>query len=418
MNEALEYKKNESKYLIAILFLISVYAFFGYLLPENSPYILLVTSVVALFFYFFIKRNLKITYKQLLPIIAIIFFIVSQLLLARYSLYPTSSMKVAINRSVIMLIGALVYLHGNWYKSGTKFLFVFSSIHVFFTIFSFLTNDLFSITVLPLIPDNIRAEILLSISRGVYSGITEQVAINAFYISVGISIMYSKILSSNEKVSIKSLILLGLFILTLLLTGKRGHLVANIVSMLFVSMYSAKIKGKSTFVRAIKVMSIVSLFFVILSLMFPEAATPIVRFIERQGGDQTSGRIPLYINAVAMFKEKPILGWGAGVFGNLYGIGTHNLYLQLLAENGLIGFSLFIALLFINFSNTIKGLKIANIFERKDILTFLYFSLYIQLFYLIYGLTGNPLNDGFILIIYLIASSIPFSLRLYKLKKG
>ena len=91
-----------------------------------------------------------------------------------------------------------------------------------------------------------------------------------------------------------------------------------------------------------------------LFLLFPESSAPIIKFIERQGGDQTSGRITLYINALEMFKQKPILGWGSGVFANLYGIGTHNIYLQLLAENGLIGFILFVTLLFINLSTTIK----------------------------------------------------------------
>ena len=120
----------------------------------------------------------------------------------------------------------------------------------------------------------------------------------------------------------------------------------------------------------------------------------------------------MFSSAFDLFKQKPILGWGPGVFSNLFEMGNHNVYLQLLSENGLVGFTLFVSMLLFNLSTTLRKLKfnIKNNYSLQNN-TYLFFSLYVQVFYLIYGMTGNPLSDGFILIIYLIAASIPYTMK-------
>lgn len=404
-------KNKESQYVVSIILLLSIYSFFGYLLPEKVPYIILVFSMVAFIFYFFMNKKIVISQQQTFPILLLIIFIVIQLILARYSIFPSGSTKVAISRGAILAIGALIYMQGNWYRNGIKFLLIFSCIHASFTIISYFMPTLFHNFILPVLPNYINSEISFFISRGVYSGITDQVGRNAFYISVGISVLFGKLVANKQTSFNFEYIILGFLLLSILLTGKRGHLVANFFSMLLVSSIYAKFKGKSFLRKLLKTALVLFLAVWILILLFPEAAAPFMRFVERQGGDITSGRIPLYINAIELFKQKPILGWGCGVFSNLYEIGTHNLYLQLLAENGLIGFLLFFSILIINLKNTFKTFKRNVLHNRSQYTNYLVFSLYIQIFYLIYGITGNPLNDGFILIIYLIASSIPYTLK-------
>ena len=414
MNEvAVEFikKPKESKYEISVMLLLSIYSFFGYLLSKNVPYYILVVSAVAIIFSLMIKKNIVISYQQLILAFLIMLFVLTQLLLARYSLFPSNSMKTAINRSAILVIGVFIYFQGNWYKNGIKFLFAFSCIHALFTIVSYLLPTAFYNIVLPVFPSEISSEISRFMSSGVYPGITDQIGRNAFYISVGISILYGYLVTYNRKSVRLAYIVLAFLLLTLLLTGKRGHLVANLIAMLFVSSIYGKIEGKGFLKRFFKIALFLSQVLLLLIYLFPEAAAPFVRFIERQGGDQTSGRIFLYINAIELFKQKPIWGWGCGVFSNLYGTGTHNIYLQLLAENGLIGFLLFFSILVFNFANTLKAIKKSMLNNENQYGIYLIFSLYIQMFYLIYGFTGNPLNDGFILIIYLIASSIPYTLK-------
>ena len=47
----------------------------------------------------------------------------------------------------------------------------------------------------------------------------------------------------------------------------------------------------------------------VLIFLFPEAAAPFLRFLKR-GGDQTSGRIYLYINAIRLLNKNQF--WDGG----------------------------------------------------------------------------------------------------------
>lgn len=411
MQNVLEKNEKGSKILqVIILTLVSVYIFFEYLIPVSYIYPLIIAFIVI---YYINKKYLLLTKKQLLPIILILVYAIYQLILARFTIYPEISIYDATFRVAIMFIGVLFYLDGSWYEKGTKIFLIFSGIHVLFTLISYLLPNFFFTVILQNLPQHIQNEIIYFLLDGVYSGITEQVGRNAFYITVGLAIIYSK-LSSSRKLNIKTLLPFGIYMLALLLTGKRGHLIANLATMIFIYLYKAKSKNKIVFVQLIKVILGISIAIIVLILIFPEASAPIDLFAQRiEEGNITTGRINLYRYAVEEFKQKPIMGWGTGIFKTLHITHVHNVYLQLLVENGVAGFVLFVTLMMINFIKTIKKLQTAFLIKKNNIIFHLFFSLYIQLFFMIYGMTGNPLSDSFILFIYLIASSIPFSLRIY-----
>ena len=402
----------EPKLIILVLFILSIYSFFGYMLPKNMSYGLLAVSAIIMIYSLIMKKNSKFSTKQLMLASIIILFIANQLLLAPYSMFAESSIKTAINRSVILIIGVFILFQGNWYKTGTKFLFIFSCTHAIFTVASYLLPSFFNGVILPIIPREVSVEIVWFMARDVYPGITNQIGRNAFYITIGISILYSQLVMCDWKSNKFKYAIFLLLLLALLLTGKRGHLLANLMTMIFVSAIYAKYRNKGFFRKTIKIFFALAFVIFGLALIFPEAAAPFMRFIARQGGDQTSGRLVLFSYAFDLFKQKPILGWGPGVFSNLFEMGNHNVYLQLLSENGLVGFTLFVSMLLFNLSTTLRKLKfnIKNNYSLQNN-TYLFFSLYVQVFYLIYGMTGNPLNDGFILIIYLIAASIPYTMK-------
>ena len=402
----------EPKLIILVLLILSIYSFFGYMLPKNMSYGLLAVSAIVMIYSLIMKKNLKLSIKQLILASIILLFIANQLLVAPYSMFAESSIKTAINRSVILIIGVFFLFQGNWYKTGTKFLFIFSCTHVIFTVASYLLPSFFNGIILPIIPPEVSAEIVWFMARDVYPGITNQIGRNAFYITIGISILYSQLVMSDWKSNKFKYAIFLLLLLALLLTGKRGHLLANLMTIIFVSAIYAKYRNKGFFRETVKIAFALALVIFVLALIFPGAAAPFMRFIARQGGDQTSGRLVLFSSAFDLFKQKPILGWGPGVFSNLFGMGNHNVYLQLLSENGLVGFTLFVSMLLFNLSTTLRKLKFNiknNCFLQNN--TYLFFSLYVQVFYLIYGMIGNPLNDGFILIIYLIAASIPYTMK-------
>ncbi|WP_226643040.1 O-antigen ligase family protein [Mesobacillus subterraneus] len=405
----------DSKILKIIIFLLLIYSFFGYLFPENIIFLMLIFASLAIILNLVIEKRRIVTVKQLILLCLIILFVLVLIVPASYSLFPESSINVSFIRSVILIVGFLISLQGNWYEKGLKVILIFSMIHILATFFSYLFPNFFLSFIVPFLPSPVGVETTKFMLDDMYAGITDQIGRNAFYISVGIATLYSYFVIKTNKLSkfhiLFLFIFMGISLLTLLLTGKRGHLVANLFSMLFITSVYTKIKGKSILLKLSIVVIIIIAFLYFLTYLFPETAAPFLRFIERQGGDQTSGRMELYIYALELFIEKPLMGWGVGVFSNLYGMGNHNIYLQLLSENGLIGFTIFSTIIIFNLFCTTSGLKSNYYSGVLEYNKFFLFSLYIQVFFIIYGLTGNPLSDGFILIIYMIASSIPYTLN-------
>lgn len=401
--------KNKFQYMDFIILLLSVYAFFGYLLPKNASYIMLAGILIGIFMYILVNDR-RITYNNGLISVLIITFILINLSPALYSRFPDTSIKTSINRSTILAIGALLCVQGYFFQKGVKYLFYASVIHSVFTLFSYLLPNIFVNKILVFLPSEVSIESIRFLSKNLYAGITNQIGRNSFYLSIGIAILYCHLLVFRKDTMLIKKIILIMLGLTLLLTGKRGSLVTTVFSALFIVAVDAKFKGSSGTLKIIRNLIIITVFIVIIIYAFPEAAAPFTRFLDRIGGDITSGRAGLYKNALEMFKEKPLLGWGSGVFSSFYGTGVHSLYIQLLAENGLIGFVNFMVIIVVNVVITFKVLKVIYYSKKYYYLEYLLFSLYIQIFFVLYGFVGNPLNDGFVLIMYFIASSIPYTL--------
>ena len=124
--------------------------------------------------------------------------------------------------------------------------------------------------------------------------------------------------------------------------------------------------------------------------------------------------------AINSFIKNPILGIGWGSYkkitlNNVFiskELDTHNIYLQLLCENGIfIAFIIFIAFAVSWFltqkalNHCIKTDNYYNLLWYSP----LHFSLMYQSFFLLYGLTGNPFFDGIYLILYFFALSLTCS---------
>lgn len=409
INSMMKKYKSESKYMNFLLFLLSIYIFLGYLFSNYISYSILAAVAIGIFIHIIINEK-KTTYNSSVMVILIIAFILINILLAPYSIFPYSSIKTSINRSMILAIGLLLCIQGEPYKNGLRYVLFLSLMHSFLTLFSYFFPDVFTNNILNFLPYDIGIESINFLSKHLYAGITNQIGRNSVYISIGIAIIYSGFFSMNNNTLIKKVLFIILCI-TLLLTGKRGSLLASIIAALFISMIDAKAKGKSIMLKIIRNSAILIMTAVILIYLVPDAAAPINRFIDRIGGDITSGRIKIYKNALELFKEKPFLGWGSGVYSSIYGIGIHSMYIQLLAEHGVVGFVNFIVIMIVNLIIILRALKASYNSKRFDYIEYLLISLYIQIFFIIYGFTENSLNDGFVLIIYMIASSIPHTLE-------
>lgn len=226
---------------------------------------------------------------------------------------------------------------------------------------------------------------------------------------------------------------LGLFLfLSLLMTGRRAQ-----IGFLFVAlalMYVWPHRGKSL-VKKLGRLLIALLVVTLLFLVLVEwSAIPFFIRVKESiqimasGGDVSTGRHKLYGHAWRLFLDHPWFGIGWGNY-RLTTIGAvtvrtelavHNIYLQLLAETGLIGF-IALVLPMIAFLY-LTGRSIRE--ERRDLMDrggwdpLLLFSLGYQVFFLLYGLTGNPLYEPFFLMIYFYASAITTAYQRSRVKAG
>jgi O-antigen ligase len=141
----------------------------------------------------------------------------------------------------------------------------------------------------------------------------------------------------------------AILILAILQTGSRGGMLVFVAGLLALLACGGKASRGSRFMITSAV--VVLLGFMIF-LEFQKGTAAAMRMDQAVRNGDTAGRTRIWKAALAMFLEKPLLGYGAG--NNVYTLGghlnrvwrdTHNLFLAVLTEVGLIGAVPFIAAL-------------------------------------------------------------------------
>lgn len=188
---------------------------------------------------------------------------------------------------------------------------------------------------------------------------------------------------------------LALFIIAILMTGKRTMAIIAVLIPLLLLIIQSKVSLR-------KVLLFSSLFiaiymFVVYFINNLDAMTENILFkrlaisiADYQTGDEIlSGRELLYEKAWEGFVSNPLLGIGVGQFRYWSGFETavHNMYLQVLCEQGFIGFTFLIIPLISCIVFTIRLIRKENAYRKKNLLLF---SLFNQLVFVMYGFTGNP----------------------------
>lgn len=71
-------------------------------------------------------------------------------------------------------------------------------------------------------------------------------------------------------------------------------------------------------------------------------------FRENEIGDISNNRFEIWSNTIDLILQQPLFGWGFGGY-QLLGVASHNLFLEILLNTGLIGFMLFIFMIYLSF---------------------------------------------------------------------
>ena len=331
------------------------------------------------------------------------------------------------------IVVILILLRGinSWMKFFIKLVCIFTIIHIIFAwVFKIATPffNLFS----SLYSGITLSTMLTHYTNGYLLGITTHYSTLAIYLGNGSIAFWSLFQCSNSKIyKRRYLILFVVTAVTLTMVGKRGMIIFVVIT---IGIYAIIIKARNLKKVLPVVIKYVAIAFVIIILMIiaantimPQLLMTIRRFLEgTEGTDITSGRSKMWMLALTEFLKNPF--WGIGWFGyrevyetawyhgSLFEqLDTHNVYLQLLCETGIIGFILFMTAILGTFAVSIKDLRKTIFNDNNDkykiCKPYLAFSVALQLLFVLYCFTGNPLYDPQNFIIYFLSIAIAYNVH-------
>ena len=273
------------------------------------------------------------------------------------------------------------------------------------------------------------------ISAGYFMGLSTHYSTSGMYMAMGFISFSAAFLESFEFRKVrnsKGVVLNGvislLFLIALILTQKRGQLLFAVISfgiLYFVGFVRGNISKRLIRVFIIIFLSILAF---IALLRIPLFANAIVRFmIKGSIDDVSSGRISsLWEPAFNAFLSNPLFGIGWRQFRWIYPMmqypyglvnnDCHNIFIQVLCENGLLlGIPIFVLILYI-YIKTWKALIYAkkHLTEYIGIWQTLLVSFGYQTFFILYGTTGNPLYDIQCYLPYLLCCAISFKIDIFQ----
>lgn len=240
-----------------------------------------------------------------------------------------------------------------------------------------------------------------------FAGFTYQLDTTAMpIIYASFVLLYLKNLNPKAKI-----LLYGVSVLCVFLAGKRMLSLIILLVPLLVYLISKKQMGT----KMIVLISILVISFIGISYIYSHAGQlegniflrRFARMIvdSQAGGDVTSNRNSLYEIAWGFFRSSPLFGVGVGQFAVLEGsTDVHNTYLQVLCEQGIVGFIPYlISIIYTLF------VSVTNIKRYPGKNAIIKFCFAVQLVYVFYCFTGNLNTNLFGYMIYYCAIGIQFA---------
>lgn len=385
----------KNKLMPFIVGILLILTYFVSILNYSARRTLLIVMVLVLLFSPFLgNKKIRIQSSEFIWIFTLLIVVVSMI-------------RSQVDQFYLLFYVAMIALllmsdsNTDWMSVTMNVAILMGGIYAAFTIIQVVAGDFYLSRLYPLLQYNSTFDAARYMRFGIYSGLTYQTAVNALYLSIGIGATFCSLLY-EKNARMWKVVLIAVELICIMLSAKRGHLFFVALSLLIITYYSGN-RGKR--IRNILILGI--LLFVLYIVAYYKIPS-VSYFFDRltdTGGDITNGRLTLYVSAVEQFKQHPIFGIGWEQFRSTHirYIDVHNIYLQLLCETGLLGTAVFLAAFIVTLTYTIKKINIIvskGIIYREKYL--LLFSLFCQVFFLLYGFTGNALYDYYVLSFYFI----------------
>ena len=275
------------------------------------------------------------------------------------------------------------------YRRMMKYLLIFGGVHVFFILLDFFNHDVvISIGSRILYSEQIDINNHLHDWSGACAGLTGQTGQAALFVVIFMYVVVA--FAAKDKLYV---LLLAPAIIAVLLTQKRSFLGFGLLFSIGYLLYESKNIGKSS--KAMLVVLVCVAFFAIqyyVANYFDVSG--IANKIEE---GSMSNRNVLWARMLDMFNSNPLLGIGLYSTDKIFGMTGHNIYIQLLCENGLLGAPVFFIMLARILFLVIKC------WTNSDIVAF---SRNTILFITAYGLFGNPIYEIQTLMLLMISATV------------
>ena len=387
--------RNGSMVFIPLLF----YAFFCQSIASSSIVLdaFLVASFASLVMHFL--ANGRFASKRFgLEVTWVPFFI---LFYAHSFFFGVSNLTLLVVYTILFVCMYAASGEREWVSSCIKAVVAFAAFHAACTIAFWLFPALYA----PVKAAFFSSSYMASDYR---SGFTAHYSTNSIYLSFGLVCWVCGLIGEKSKPRAKDIILGMAFLLALFLTTKRGPLVASVVAIAVCYLFVNKDKFTGTVLKALAIVLMAILAMGVTATFVPGVEATLERFVELSEDETGNGRSELYDCAWSMVDASPLFGSGWGSYskyvattplGIMYSnlgfssMSTHNVYLQLLAETGVVGLALFLAPAVF----TLVAAMRRSAAHRGGGLYGESFCLWAcvgaQVFFLIYCLSGNPLYD-------------------------
>ena len=184
---------------------------------------------------------------------------------------------------------------------------------------------------------------------------------------------------------------LSLFFVGVFITGKRMAMLIVCIAPFLVYFFKSNSRNKIGCLVVFVIFASLAYVVFVHNLDFFSDLPGLSRVVDsmigyESGDDITTKRNEINELLLSQFLSNPILGIGVGEIFERFHVDSHNIYLLVLAEQGLIGFFIFTAPLLMCITNTIKELR------KKSTKFFngtLSFSLFCQFVMVLYFMTEN-----------------------------
>ncbi len=322
---------------------------------------------------------------------------------------------------VAAIVGAaLLSVLPGWHRSMILTLLLFLSVHAVATIFFYLFPEVYSGVVRPALFPNALAQM------DYRDALTPQYNQNAVFNGVGLVLSAGMLFTGRQSRSdvenkrARHVLLVALFLVALLLTTGRGALLYAIATVLLVYSLLQK-EGAVRRTLLVTFFGAVALF--VAAQAFSGVSDSFDRLFGTFEGDDlgsaTSGRVVLWEQALAGWREHPWIGNGWRTFQYTFPSGltrylAHNQVLGSLYETGIVGTALYVVAAIAALAIAVRRLRrlvvAEEFFGAQHLLAV---AIGLQVFYLLYGnTTGQLLSKEYTFVPYFVAIAIGLGVAL------